>query len=110
MVKTISTTVLKYIIAFFVLAIVFTLLITLVALIPNERVQRNIIQSLPQFEEEGDGYVPFSSKRSMLDVGTDMHMAQMSFTALKMISGVMFFPTTFMLALHSDSLYMIRFA
>ena len=73
--------IIKYVVAFFALAIGFTALVTLVALLPSERVQRNIENSMGLIEELDRNFnVPlFNDRRSRIDIGTDITMLNIQY-------------------------------
>ena len=78
-IRVLSKTALKYLAAYVALLAAFVGAMTLVSALPNERIQRNIINSVIDMDEEDIRNVMFGVPQSTLDGFTDRVMAEVQF-------------------------------
>ena len=78
-IQTVIKTGFRYALTYAVLLAVFVTTLTLVCALPNERIQKNILDSVPQMRQEGLRYQAFGHELSTLDGFTDQLIAEMQF-------------------------------
>ena len=68
-----------YVFTFLGLVFLFTFSLTIINLIPSEPVRDHIVASYETFKEEDDRHWLTNKKQSLMDIGSDMHMANITY-------------------------------